>query len=121
MGYIANAKLPTTGRTTREQIISGLGSLSKLGPHGGDDKMTSTARLVFLSDDPEVLVRVKLIDSRIPPICVAWLCRFVHSSVFGTVITRKAARFPLTFSQGTLSFHDVRDAGHLLDRMSDLI
>ena len=34
---------------------------------------------------------------------------------------KKSVRFLHTCSQGLLSFHDVRDADHLLDRVSDLI
>ena len=52
LDYLCNAKLPAPPRT-REQIIGGLGSLSEVGPHRGDDKMNTTARLCFLSDEPE--------------------------------------------------------------------
>ena len=58
-------------RRTWEQIISGLGSLAEVGPYCGDDKITKTAKLVFL--EVEELVRVKLIDPKSPPICIAWL------------------------------------------------
>ena len=55
---------------------------SELGPHRGDDKMSTAARLVFLSDEPEALIRVKLIDPRMPPICIAWLGAFMPVSTF---------------------------------------
>ena len=51
LDYLCNAKLPAPPRS-REQIIGGLGSLSEVGPHRGDDKMNTTARLCFLSDEP---------------------------------------------------------------------
>ena len=64
LDYLCNAKLPAPPRS-RDQIIGGLGSLSEVGPHRGDDKMNTTARLCFLSGEPEDLVKAGLIDRRI--------------------------------------------------------
>ena len=114
LDYLCNAKLPAPPRT-REQIIGGLGSLSEVGPHRGDDKMNTTARLCFLSDEPEDLVKAGLIDPRMPPICIAWLGAFMPVTKFAKVwsANRKTVQYLLTFSKGTRSFQDVRDLlGH---------
>ena len=120
LDYLCNAKLPAPPRT-REQIIGGLGSLSEVGPHRGDDKMNTTARLCFLSDEPEDLVKAGLIDPRMPPICIAWLGAFMPVTKFAKVwsANRKTVQYLLTFSKGTRSFEDVRDEQDMVEKLTD--
>ena len=93
LDYLCNAKSPAPLRS-REQIIGGLGSLSEVGPHRSDDKMNTTARLCFLSDELEDLVKAGLINPRMPPICIAWLEAFMLR--FGQQ-NRKTVQYLLTF------------------------
>ena len=120
LDYLCNAKLPAPPRT-REQIIGGLGSLSEVGPRRGDDKMNTTARLCFLSDEPEDLVKAGLIDPRMPPICIAWLGAFMPVTKFAKVwsANRKTVQYLLTFSKGTRSFEDVRDEQDMIEKLTD--
>ena len=120
LDYLCNAKLPAPPRS-REQIIGGLGSLSEVGPHRGDDKMNTAARLCFLSDEPEDLVKAGLIDPRMPPICIAWLGAFMPVTKFAKVwsANRKTVQYLLTFSKGTRSIEDVRDEQDMIEKLSD--
>ena len=103
LDYLCNAKLPAPPRT-REQIIGGLGSLSEVGPRRGDDKMNTTARLCFLSDEPEDLVKAGLIDPRMPPICIAWLGAFMPVTKFAKVwsANRKTVQYLHLFQRHPL-------------------
>ena len=83
--------------------------------------MNTTARLCFLSDEPEDLVRAGLIDPRMPPICIAWLGAFMPVTKFAKLwsANRKTVQYLLTFSKGTRSFQDVRDEQDMIEKLSD--
>ena len=120
LDFLCNAKLPAPPRT-REQIIGGLGSLSEVGPNRGDEKMNSTARLCFLADESEDLVKAGLIDPNLPPICIAWLGAFMPITKFAKLwaANKKSIQYLLTFSQGTKLFQDIRDEQDMTHKLSE--
>ena len=85
--------------------------------------MHTTARLCFLSDEAEDLIKARLIDPRVPPICIAWLGAFTPVSQFAKLwsTNKKTVHFLLVFSQGTLSFRDVCDEQDMVERLSDIV